>query len=115
MAAAAAQGTAAATAADAVDEPRETRKLFVGGIPSAAQEADLLEHFAHFGDVRTVMVMRDRETGHARGFGFVEFEGEEAAVRALGDGDKPKHYICGRQVSFEFPCRPDLRILRSPV
>ncbi|GJN10367.1 hypothetical protein PR202_ga28455 [Eleusine coracana subsp. coracana] len=102
MAAADAQGTAA----EAVEEPRETRKLFVGGVPSAAQEADLLQYFARFGDVRSVMVMRDRETGHGRGFGFVEFEAEDAAARALGDGDTPRHYICGRQVRFEFSLPP---------
>ncbi|GJN24424.1 hypothetical protein PR202_gb12162 [Eleusine coracana subsp. coracana] len=89
------------TAAEAVEEPRETRKLFVGGVPSAAQEADLLQYFARFGDVRSVMVMRDRETGHGRGFGFVEFEAEDAAARALGDGDTPRHYICGRQVDVK--------------
>jgi hypothetical protein len=95
---AAAQATAAATAA-----PAEARKLFVGGVPSAATEADLIEYFARFGEVRSAMVMRDRETGHCRGFAFVEFEAEDAAARALGDGDQPRHYICGRQVGFELP------------
>jgi RNA-binding protein Musashi len=101
---AAAQATAAATAAPAeVEGPREARKLFVGGVPSAATEADLIEYFARFGEVRSAMVMRDRETGHGRGFAFVEFQAEDAAARALGDGDQPRHYICGRQVSFKRP------------
>uniref|UniRef100_A0A0A9DPL7 RRM domain-containing protein n=1 Tax=Arundo donax TaxID=35708 RepID=A0A0A9DPL7_ARUDO len=45
--------------------------------------------------------MRDRETGHGRGFGFVEFEDEAAAATALGDGDTPKHVICGRTVDVK--------------
>lgn len=77
----------------------ESRKLFVGGIPSSAQETELRGHFARFGAVRSIVVMRDKESGHGRGFGFVEFEDEEAAAMALGDGERPKHFICGRLVS----------------
>uniref|UniRef100_A0A0A9G9M0 RRM domain-containing protein n=1 Tax=Arundo donax TaxID=35708 RepID=A0A0A9G9M0_ARUDO len=79
----------------------ETRKLFVGGIPVGAQEAELRAHFARFGEVRSAIVMRDRETGHGRGFGFVEFEDETAAAAALGDGDRPRHIICGRLVDVK--------------
>lgn len=88
------------------EEAGETRKLFVGGVPSSAQEAELRAHFARFGEVRSVIVMRDRETGHGRGFGFVEFEDEAAAAAALGDGDKPRHFICGRVVSLSSPPPP---------
>jgi RNA-binding protein Musashi len=121
MAAAAAQGGGGEEAAAAVGE---SRKLFVGGIPSGAQEGELREHFARFGEVRSVIVMRDRETGHGRGFGFVEFEDEADAAAALGDGSKPAHLICGRMVSefrFEPVPPPDLRappvarVARGPV
>jgi RNA recognition motif-containing protein len=88
-----------ATAAQEEELPRETRKLFVGGVPSAAQEADLLAHFARFGEVRSVVLMRDRETGHGRGFGFVEFVDEGAAAGALAE---PQHCIFGRQVNSFF-------------
>jgi len=98
----AAQGGAAGPAAGE-EEAGESRKLFVGGIPSAAQEAELRAHFARFGEVRAAVVMRDRETGHGRGFGFVEFEDEAAAAAALGDGDRPRHFICGRMVSPRAP------------
>jgi RNA-binding protein Musashi len=92
---------AAAAAADEVGEvaPGESRKLFVGGIPSSAQDVELRGHFARFGAVRSMVLMRDKETGHSRGFGFVEFDDEEAADKALGDGENPKHFICGRLVS----------------
>ena len=91
---------AAAAAEDFGEVPAgESRKLFVGGIPASAQELELRGHFARFGAVRSIVVMRDKETGHGRGFGFVEFEDEEAAAKALGDGEKPRHFICGRLVS----------------
>ncbi|CAL5078146.1 unnamed protein product [Urochloa decumbens] len=96
-AAAAAQG---ATAGHVVgeEEAGESRKLFVGGIPSGAQEVELREHFAGFGEVRSAIVMRDRETGHGRGFGFVEFEDEAPAAAALAE---PRHFICGRMVDVK--------------
>ncbi|XP_062189333.1 heterogeneous nuclear ribonucleoprotein 1-like [Phragmites australis] len=83
------------------EEVGESRKLFVGGIPASAQEAELRAHFGRFGEVRSVIVMRDRETGHGRGFGFVEFEEEAAAASALGDGVRPRHFICGRLVDVK--------------
>ena len=104
---AAAGGPAATAAAAGEEEAGESRKLFVGGIPAGAQEPELRAHFARFGEVRSVIVMRDRETGHGRGFGFVEFEDEAAAAAALGDGDRPRHFLCGRMVS--------LRSLRSDL
>jgi RNA-binding protein Musashi len=85
-----------------MEDAAESRKLFVGGIPAGAQEEDLRAHFARFGEVRSVVVMRDRETGHGRGFGFVEFEDKAAAAAAaaLGDADRPRHFLCGRAVSI---------------
>uniref|UniRef100_A0A0D9WV41 RRM domain-containing protein n=1 Tax=Leersia perrieri TaxID=77586 RepID=A0A0D9WV41_9ORYZ len=95
----------AASAAEApVEEAEfvgEKRKLFVGGIPTSAQEAELRGHFSRYGVVRSAIVMRDKETGHGRGFGFVEFEQEEDAARALGDGQQPQHYIGNRLVDVK--------------
>uniref|UniRef100_J3MIA6 RRM domain-containing protein n=1 Tax=Oryza brachyantha TaxID=4533 RepID=J3MIA6_ORYBR len=61
-------------------------------------EAELRGHFSQFGAVRSVIVMRDKETGQGRGFGFVEFEEEDAAGNALGE---PRHLICGRLVDVK--------------
>ncbi|VAH31158.1 unnamed protein product [Triticum turgidum subsp. durum] len=94
----------------------ESRKLFVGGIPSSAQETELRGHFARFGAVRSIVVMRDKESGHGRGFGFVEFEDEEAAAKALGDGERPKHFICGRLVDVKRArARPPRNLGEQPV
>jgi RNA recognition motif-containing protein len=48
-------------------------RLFVGNIPNACTEIELSEWFAQQGhDVAFAQVIRDRITGHSRGFGFVE-------------------------------------------
>src|SRR5215475_7139218 len=59
-------------------------KLFVGNLPYAATEADVTNFFAQAGvTVDSVNVMRDRFTGEARGFGFVEIADDTAANHAI--------------------------------
>src|ERR1017187_4702178 len=59
-------------------------KLFVGNLPYSAKEADITDFFAQAGvTVDSVNVMRDRFTGEARGFGFVEINDDTAANHAV--------------------------------
>jgi len=59
------------------------KKLFVGNLPYTANETDVQKFFAEHGvTVDSVTVMRDRFTGQARGFGFVEINDDAAAGRA---------------------------------
>lgn len=60
------------------------KKLFVGNLPYAANETDVQNFFADHGvTIDSVTVMRDRFTGQARGFGFVEINDDGAALRAV--------------------------------
>ena len=60
------------------------KKLFVGNLPYSANETDLQNFFSEAGvAIDSVTVMRDRFTGQARGFGFVEINDDGAAVRAV--------------------------------
>jgi RNA recognition motif-containing protein len=58
-------------------------KLYVGNIPYETTEQDLESLFAQAGAVQSVNVMRDRETGRARGFAFVEMASEADAQAAI--------------------------------
>jgi RNA recognition motif-containing protein len=59
-------------------------KLFVGNLPYSATEADVENFFERAGITATsVNVMRDRFTGEARGFGFVEISNDADAQRAV--------------------------------
>jgi RNA recognition motif-containing protein len=59
-------------------------KLFVGNLPYSATEADITDFFTQAGvTVDSVNVMRDRFTGEARGFGFVEINDDTAANHAI--------------------------------
>jgi cold-inducible RNA-binding protein len=55
------------------------KKLYIGNLPYQASETDLQNWFVQAGiNVDTVTMMRDRYSGEARGFGFVELSDEEA-------------------------------------
>ena len=59
------------------------RKLYVGNLPYETNEDDLQNLFAQAGSVESVNVMRDRETGRARGFAFVEMASDDEAQAAI--------------------------------
>jgi RNA recognition motif-containing protein len=59
------------------------RKVFVGGLPSTIKEADLKNHFQHFGCVNEVELLKDRESGRLRGFAFITFDDEDSADKCI--------------------------------
>lgn len=65
-------------------------KLFVGGLPFATTDDELKELFAAHGTVASATVVRDRDSGRSKGFGFVEYENDEegkAAQSALNGSE----------------------------
>lgn len=58
-------------------------KLYVGNLPYSTNDNDLREMFAEFGEIVSVAVISDRETGRSKGFGFVEFAEADAAKKAI--------------------------------
>ncbi|CAK8531291.1 unnamed protein product [Lathyrus sativus] len=69
-------------------------KLFIGGISWDTNEDRLRQYFQSFGDVVEAVIMKDRTTGRARGFGFVVFADPSVAERVVVE----KHVIDGRTV-----------------
>ncbi|KAI4363756.1 hypothetical protein MLD38_019931 [Melastoma candidum] len=69
-------------------------KLFIGGISWDTNEERLKEYFGGYGEVVEAIIMKDRTTGRARGFGFVVFADPLVADRVIKD----KHNIDGRMV-----------------
>ncbi len=65
------------------------KQIYVGNLPYRSSEEEVRELFAQYGEVNSVKLITDRETGRPRGFGFVEMEDESAqeAIEAL-DGQE---------------------------
>lgn len=57
--------------------------IFVGSLPFKLEEADLKELFEAYGEVSSVKLINDRETGRSKGFGFVEMPDDESAQQAI--------------------------------
>ena len=57
--------------------------IFAGSLPFSLEEADLKELFEAYGEVSTVKLISDRETGRSKGFGFVEMPDDESAQKAI--------------------------------
>ncbi len=58
-------------------------KLYVGNLSYNVSNGDLEQVFSAHGDVRSAMVVMDRETGRSKGFGFVEMGTDQEAQTAI--------------------------------
>ena len=69
--------------------------IYVGNLPYKYTEEDLKQKFSDFGSVVSASVVKDRETGRSKGFGFVEMSEADAnsAISGLASWE-----VDGRQV-----------------
>ena len=58
-------------------------KLYVGNLSHTTTEEDLRALFAQAGAVKSVTIIKDRDTGRSKGFGFVEMESADDAQNAI--------------------------------
>ena len=59
------------------------KKLYVGSISFNATEESLQELFSSIGEVESVKIITDQDTGRSKGFGFVEMSSAEEAKKAI--------------------------------
>jgi RNA recognition motif-containing protein len=57
--------------------------IFVGSLPFKLKEEDLKQLFEAYGEVSSVKLINDRETGRSKGYGFVEMTDDESARQAI--------------------------------
>ena len=72
-------------------------KLYVGNLPYETSESDLQTLFETTGQVASINIVRDRATGQARGFAFVEMSDADGARKAITDLDR--HQYGGRSLT----------------
>ena len=61
--------------------------IYVGNLPFTVTEDALREMFEPFGEIQSLKLITDRETGRPRGFGFVEMDNADAdaAIKSLNN------------------------------
>jgi RNA recognition motif-containing protein len=57
--------------------------IYVGNLSRQATEGNVRALFAQFGEVKSVKIIKDNETGEARGFAFVEMADDASAKEAI--------------------------------
>jgi RNA recognition motif-containing protein len=62
---------------------QEIANIFIGNLAFAAEDADLQKIFEPFGRVLRAHVICDHQSGHSRGFGFIEMENGAEALKAI--------------------------------
>ncbi|XP_022155643.1 heterogeneous nuclear ribonucleoprotein 1-like [Momordica charantia] len=75
-----------------------TKKIFVGGLPSALTEDGFRQYFENYGQVTDVVIMYDQNTQRPRGFGFITFDNEDSVDRVLY---KSFHELNGKLVEVK--------------
>lgn len=61
--------------------------IFVANLSYRVESSDLQEIFEEYGEVSSAKIIKDRDTGRSRGFGFVEMDDDEAARKAISELD----------------------------
>jgi cold-inducible RNA-binding protein len=72
-------------------------KVFIAGLPLEVDEAELTAVFGDFGPVKSLRIIKDRETKESRGFGFVEMVNDNEAQEAIRCMNGASYY--GRRIT----------------
>ena len=75
--------------------------IYVGNLNYRVREDDLKQVMEEYGTVESVKIIKDRETGKSKGFGFVEMPDDEAAKKAIAELNEAEYE--GRQIVITFP------------
>lgn len=76
-----------------------TDKVFVGGLPQDCSDDKIRDYFQAYGNIVDAVVMKDRETGRSRGFGFVQFDASAPVEKVMQD--YATHKIEGKWVEVK--------------
>lgn len=80
-------------------------KLYIANIPWGTTEEELKAVFAICGTVKSCRIIKDKENGRSRGFGFIEMSTDQEAEFAIKNIDQQE--VDGRKISVKFAENPN--------
>jgi len=76
----------------------DDRKLFAGGLPQDAKEADIKGHFGQYGEIESITLKTDMATGRSRGFCFIVYKTVDGLEKAVSQAE---HNIQNKKVAVK--------------
>ncbi|RLM87221.1 branchpoint-bridging protein [Panicum miliaceum] len=108
-------GGTAATGANGIKKDYDETNLYIGYLPPTMDDAGLISLFSQFGDIVMAKVIKDRNTGHSKGYGFVKYSDVSQANAAIAAMNG--HHLEGRVIAVRVagkPPQPALAVSASP-
>jgi RNA recognition motif-containing protein len=87
------------------------KKLYIGNLDYEITDEELHQVFSQCGQVTSAKVIRDRETGRSKGFGFVEMPNDDEATHAV---DRMSGFdLKGRNLIVDIAKEPERGVVRG--
>jgi len=78
---------------------RDSAWVFVGGLDYELTEGDVITVFSQYGEINSINLVRDKEKGKSKGFGFVCYKNQLSTVLAVDNLNSIK--VCGRTLRVD--------------
>ncbi|KAJ2798056.1 RNA-binding protein Cwf29 [Coemansia guatemalensis] len=65
------------------DEYKDSAYIFVGGLPFDLTEGDVICVFSQYGEIVNINLVRDKESGESKGYGFLQYEDQRSTILAV--------------------------------
>ncbi|KAJ2081686.1 RNA-binding protein Cwf29 [Coemansia sp. RSA 988] len=65
------------------DEYKDSAYIFVGGLPFELTEGDVICVFSQYGEIVNINLVRDKESGQSKGYGFLQYEDQRSTILAV--------------------------------
>lgn len=81
------------------DQYKDSAWIFIGGLPYDLTEGDIITVFSQYGEVVNINLIRDKDTGKQKGYGFLCYEDQRSTILAVDNFNGTK--ILGRIVRVD--------------
>ncbi|XP_012267701.1 RNA-binding motif protein, X-linked 2 [Athalia rosae] len=65
------------------DKYKDSAWIFVGGLPYDLTEGDVITVFSQYGEIVNINLVRDKDTGKPKGYGFICYEDQRSTILAV--------------------------------
>jgi len=84
------------------ERPEGCRTIFVGNLPWETEEEELRNLFGPYGDIVNARIVKQSWTKRSRGFGYVEFQQEEAVTDVIATAVKKPFSMNDRELRLDY-------------